>query len=41
MPAVDALFTTVEGYQNMNIDYLSVRVCSSLPCLNRAEPSRV
>jgi hypothetical protein len=26
MPAVDALFTTVEGYQNMNIDYLSVRL---------------
>ncbi|KAJ7082124.1 hypothetical protein C8R44DRAFT_823154 [Mycena epipterygia] len=23
MPAVDALFTTVEGYQNMNIDYLT------------------
>ncbi|KAJ6580360.1 hypothetical protein DFH09DRAFT_1145840 [Mycena vulgaris] len=23
MPAVDTLFTTVEGYQNMNIDYLT------------------
>jgi hypothetical protein len=26
MPAVDALFTTIEGYQNMSIEYLNVRL---------------
>ncbi|KAJ7452213.1 hypothetical protein FB451DRAFT_696180 [Mycena latifolia] len=42
MPAVDTLFTTVEGYQNMNIDYLTFsKIGKVMRHIHLLEPNKV
>ncbi|KAJ7269065.1 hypothetical protein C8J57DRAFT_1509278 [Mycena rebaudengoi] len=42
MPAVDTLFTTVEGYQNMNIDYLTFsKIGKVMRHIHLLEPHKV
>ncbi|KAJ6618988.1 hypothetical protein B0H10DRAFT_2217266 [Mycena sp. CBHHK59/15] len=42
MPAVDTLFTTVEGYQNMNIDYLTFsKIGKVMRHIHLLEPHRI